>query len=42
MFRDRVEKICDSFMGSRFKIKDLGDGLFNELEEVRRTIEEDR
>jgi hypothetical protein len=29
MIRDRVQKICDSFMGSRFEIPGLGDQLFD-------------
>lgn len=29
MIRDRVTKICDSFMGSRFEIPGLGDQLFD-------------
>ena len=40
--RDRVQKICDSFMGSRFEIPDLGDPLFAELSRVRNQIQEDQ
>jgi len=36
--RDRVQKICDSFMGSRFEIPDIGDPLFTELSRVRKQI----
>lgn len=36
VIRDRVSKICDSFMGSRFEIPNLGDELFNELARVRK------
>ena len=36
--RDRVQKICDSFMGSRFEIPDIGDPLFAELSRVRKQI----
>jgi len=28
MIRDRIQKVCDSFMGSRFEIPGLGDNLF--------------
>ena len=35
VIRDRVQKICDSFMGSRFEIPNLGDPLFAELARVR-------
>jgi V-type H+-transporting ATPase subunit a len=42
MIRDRVQKICDSFMGSRFEIGSLGDNLFSELSDVRSKIEGDR
>lgn len=41
VIRDRVQKICDSFMGSRFEIPNLGDPLFVELARVRRQIAED-
>ena len=39
--RDRVQKICDSFMGSRFEISNLGDPLFRELATVRAQIHSD-
>ena len=42
MIRDRVQKICDSFMGSRFEIPGLGEQLFAELERVRAQVIEDR
>ena len=42
MIRDRVQKICDSFMGSRFEMPGLGDALFVELNRVRKQISEDR
>lgn len=42
MIRDRVQKICDSFMGSRFEIPGLGEQLFGELERVRAQVIEDR
>lgn len=42
MIRDRVTKICDSFMGSRFEIPGLGDQLFQELGQVRTQIMDDR
>jgi hypothetical protein len=42
MIRDRVQKICDSFMGSRFEIPSLGDSLLQEYERVRNQIQEDR
>jgi vacuolar-type H+-ATPase subunit I/STV1 len=41
VIRDRVQKICDSFMGSRFEIPNLGDPLFTELARVREQIKED-
>lgn len=41
VIRDRVQKICDSFMGSRFEIPNLGDPLFSELSRVRSQIKED-
>jgi vacuolar-type H+-ATPase subunit I/STV1 len=41
VIRDRVQKICDSFMGSRFEIPNLGDPLFAELARVRHQIKED-
>jgi hypothetical protein len=42
IIRDRVQKICDSFMGSRFEIPSLGDSLLQEYERVRNQIQEDR
>lgn len=42
MIRDRVQKICDSFMGSRFEINNLGDGLFDDLAKVRDEIRDSR
>lgn len=42
IIRDRVQKICDSFMGSRFEMPGLGDALFVELNRVRKQISEDR
>lgn len=42
MIRDRVQKICDSFMGSRFDVPSLGDQLFDQLKQVRFQITEDR
>ena len=38
MIRDRIQKVCDSFMGSRFEIPGLGENLFAQLEEVRRQV----
>ncbi len=38
MIRDRVQKICDSFMGSRFEIPSLGEELFAEHGRVRTQI----
>lgn len=42
MLKDRIQKICDSFMGSRFEVTGLGDELFNKLESVRLQVLEDK
>ena len=42
VLRDRVNKVCDSFMGSRYEFQDLGDPLFAEAARVRVQILEDR
>lgn len=41
ILQDRISKICDSFMGSRFQIASLGDGLFNELANVHQQVKQD-
>lgn len=40
--RDRVTKICDSFMGSRFDVPSLGEQLFEQLNRLRFEITEAR
>ena len=42
MLRDRVQKVCDSFMGSRFEIPDLNNRLFDTLDQVRSQVIEDK
>jgi len=42
MIKDRIQKICDSFMGSRFEINSLNDKLFDDLDRVRREIGDSR
>lgn len=42
MIKDRIQKICDSFMGSRFEINNLGDQLFDDLARVRNEITDSR
>lgn len=42
VLRDRVNKVCDSFLGSRYEFNDLGDPLFAEAARVRVQILEDR
>jgi V-type H+-transporting ATPase subunit a len=40
--RDRVTKICDSFMGSRFDVPSLGEQLFDQVNRLRFEITEAR
>jgi len=42
MNRNIIQKICDSFMGSRFEIPGLGDQLFDQLAQVRTEINSDK